>query len=127
MTALEIFQLASALMYETTSDDADSKKFSVQFLNIHLQECLPAENSIRRFKGTTELTAAPWITALETTIDFDDKITRGALPYALAYHFYLEARDPATAAAMKMEYENALSRASVCIEEDITDAYATEA
>lgn len=126
MTAQQIFELASALIYESSGDDADSVKYAVPFLNIHLQECLPAENSIRRFKGTTELTAAPWITALETTIDFDDKITRGALPYALAYHFYLEARDPATAAAMKMAYENALSLASVCIEEDITDVYATE-
>lgn len=126
MTALQIFELASALIYETTDDDADSRNFSIKFLNIHLQECLKVENSIRRAKGTTELTAAPFITALTETIDYDGDLTRVALPYAMAVHFYTEAMNTEVAAYYKTEYKEALARAAVYTEEDIVDVYAVE-
>ncbi len=127
LTALQIFELASALIYETTGDDADSAKFSIMFLNIHLQECLKVENSIRRANEDTELTEAPWITTLNDNVDYSADLTRIALPYIMASHFYTEAINLAMAQYFKDEYDRARSEAAVYKEEDITDAYATEA
>lgn len=73
-TGNEIFEMASALIYEGTEDDKESKAFTKAFLNIHLQECLAAENSIRRSRGETELSEAPWVTDLTKTIDYHDAI-----------------------------------------------------
>ena len=91
MTAQQIYEMASSFLYEADGDDAESKDFSIGFLNVLLQEALETENSIRRFKETTELTEAPYLTALTDTINYDGAITRGALPYGLAA-FYFQRR-----------------------------------
>ena len=125
-TAQQIFEMASALIYEGVEDDAESKAFSVAFLNIHLQKCLNIENSIRRYNGETELTEAPYLTALTETVNYDDSLTRDALPYALASHFYAEAMNAARAAEMNAQYETAKMRATKYTAESIVDAYAPE-
>lgn len=127
-TAAQIFKMASALIYENVTDDAESKAFTLDFLNIHLQECLDVENSIRRADGETELTEAPFLTAadLSESIDYHDALTRVALPYACAAHYYAEAMNPAKADEFNAKYEGAKSKAAKLIEEDITDAYAAE-
>jgi len=125
-TAQQIFEMASALIYEDVDDDADSKAFTPAFLNIHLQECLGVENSIRRYNGETELTEAPFIESLEGTIDYHDALTRVALPYACAAHYYSEAMNDGQAQKYAAEYKAALERAVKYTAEDIVDAYATE-
>jgi len=128
-TAEEIFKMAAALIYENATgnnSDAESRAFTPDFLNIHLQECLNAENSIRRSLGETELTSAPWITDLATSIDYHDALTRVALPYACASHYYAESMNEERAMSFENEYKKARSNASVCVEEDITDVYASE-
>lgn len=126
-TGEQIFKMASALIYENVNADAESKAFTVDFLNILLQECLPAENSIRRSLGETELTEAPWIESLETTIEYHDAITRTALPYGCASKYYFEAMNEARGYELKGDYKDALSNASVCTEVAITDVWETEA
>ena len=125
-TGNEIFEMASALIYEGITDDKDSKAFTLQFLNVHLQECLGAENSIRRSLGETELTAAPWITDMAQSIDYHDALTRVALPYSCVSHYYAESMNEERARYFDDKYQQAMARASVCTEEDITDVYATE-
>lgn len=125
-TGNQILKLASALIYEGVGDDKESSAFTIDFLNVHLQECLAAENSIRRSNGETELTEAPWLTSLETTIPYHDPLTRIALPYACVSHFYAEAMNEERAQYFDAKYENAKATASVWVEEDIVDAYATE-
>lgn len=125
----DVFKLAAALIYESTTginSDAESKNFSIDFLNIHLQECLEVENSVRRANGETELTAAPWITSQDDEIPYCNALVRAALPYALAWHFYAEAMDSTQANTYRALYEVRKSQAVRYVFEDITDAYATE-
>lgn len=126
-TAQQIFKMASALIYEGVDDDKESKAFTIDFLNIHLQECLAAENSIRRSKGEAELTEAPWIETIDASIQYHDPLTRVALPYACASHYYAEAMNEERAQYFDAKYQDAMAHASVFVEEDIVDAYATEA
>jgi len=126
-TGQQIFELASALIYEGVNDDAESKAFTKSFLNIHLQECLAAENSIRRSRGEAELAEAPWITNLTEVIPYHDALTRTALPCACASHYYAEAMNEDRATYFDNLYRLALSNASVCREVDIVDVYAQEA
>lgn len=125
-TGQQIFEMASALIYESVNADAESRAFTVPFLNIHLQECLAAENSIRRSRGETELTEAPFLSNLTTEINYHDAITRVALPYACAQHYYAEAMNTEMAAFYDQKYKTALSNACVATEEDIIDACASE-
>ena len=56
MTGQDIFEMASAFLYERDNEDPDSKEFALQFLNVLLEDALPVENSIRRYKGKRSLT-----------------------------------------------------------------------
>lgn len=122
MTGQDIYEIASSMIYERSGEDADSQEFSVPFLNITLQECLDVENSIRRYKGRAVLIEAPYITALSETIDYDGAITRVAMPYALASHFYREAMDNYNSQDFRARFISALNDArkhNVTLIEDV--------
>ena len=58
---------------------------SPPLLDSLLVEALPYENAIRAQRGDEELTSAPEITTIDSTVlDWDDRITRVALPWGLA-------------------------------------------
>ncbi len=123
MTGQSIYELASAFLYESDGEDYDSKGFSVGFLNVLLQECLPYENSIREWNGATLLTSAPKIASLSETIDYADAITRVALPYGLASWFFQEAMDNYQAENYRNKYIAALRDAVRLNAEDTVDVY----
>lgn len=111
MTGQEIYETASAFLYEKDNEDAESKNFSVPFLNLLLQECLETENSIRLQKGEEPLKQAPVITSLDETIAYADAITRVALPYGVAAQFFQEALDNFQAENYRAKYIAALNDA----------------
>ena len=112
MKGQDIYIMASAFLYEQDGEDTESKRFALPFLNILLQEALPTENSIRKFKGREILKAAPLITALTAEIPYDDEITRVALPYGLAAQYYQEAPDNFQAENYRSKYLAALQDAA---------------
>lgn len=84
-TVRKIFDLAAAILFENYGGDADFVQYSPAFLERMLQEALPYENTIRRYKGLPELEHAPEITAIdETVLDWDDAICKNALVHGLA-------------------------------------------
>lgn len=123
MTGLDIYQIASSFLYEHDGDDSDSKDFAIKFLNVLLQESFDTENSIRRFKGTDELTEAPYITSLNETIDYDARITRGALPYGLASFYFQEAMDNFQAENYRGKYISAINSSAKATSTTIEDQY----
>lgn len=88
MTGLDIYILASAVLWEGENEDTDSKKFTVQFLNHLLPETLACENSLRRRDGMEELAAAPIVKTIEQEIPWHDILCRTALVYGLCWHFF---------------------------------------
>ncbi len=123
MTGQEIYETASAFLYEADGEDAESKKYSVPFLNLLLQECLETENSIRRHEGRALLAAAQKIASLDETIDYADAITRVALPYGVAAQFFQEAMDNFQAENYRAKYVSALNDARKLSFEPIVDVY----
>jgi len=123
MTGQDIYEYASAFLYERDGDDSDSKHFAVKFLNILLQECLEVENSIRKFNGDDLLETAPRLTSLAQTIDYDDSITVTALPYGLAAFYFQEATDNYQAENYRAKYLAALQSAAKYTFTDIEDVY----
>ena len=123
MTAQQIYEMASSFLYEADGDDADSKSFALGFLNVLLQEALETENSIRRFKGAEELTAAPYLAALTDEINYDGAITRGALPYGLASFYYAEAMDNFQSENYRGKFIAALNAANKATPTTIEDQY----
>ena len=111
MTGQQIYEAASAFLYERDMEDLDSKHFSIPFLNLLLQECLEVENSIRKFNEEPELDRAQELLELDETIVYDDTITRGALPYGLASFFFQEATDNFQAENYRARYLAALQSA----------------
>ena len=88
-TTQKIFNLAAAILFESKGGDADFAKYAPLFLEQLLMEALPYENQIREYQGRERLETAPEVTAIDdqTEIDWDDRITRGALPHGLASKF----------------------------------------
>lgn len=123
MTAQQIYETASAFLYEVSGEDADSKAFAIPFLNILLQEALDTENSIRAFKGQTKLVSAPYITSLDEDIDYDDSITRTALPYGVASFYFQEAMNNYQSENYRGKYISALRDATKYSVGTITDVY----
>lgn len=112
MTGKDLYILASATLYEGDGEDLDSKRFSVSFLNILLQEALNAENSLRAAEGGEILLSAPLLTDLDTEIPYHDSIVRGALPYGLAWQYRQEAMDNYWATVYRNLFTEALQNAA---------------
>ena len=84
-TVRKIFDLAAAILFTSKGGDTDYDTYSPLLLERLLIEALPYENAIRAQRGDEELTSAPEITTIDSTVlDWDDRITRVALPWGLA-------------------------------------------
>ena len=84
-TIKRIYTLALAKIIEAPGTDVDYASYSPTLLDSLLVEALPYENAIRAQRGDEELTGAPEITTIDSTaLDWDDRITRVALPWGLA-------------------------------------------
>ena len=84
-TIKRIYTLALAKIIEAPGTDVDFDSYSPTLLDSLLVEALPYENAIRAQRGDEELTSAPEITTIDSTVlDWDDRITRVALPWGLA-------------------------------------------
>ena len=123
MTGKDIYILASSFLYEKDGEDADSKTFSVGFLNILLQEALDVENSIRAYEERELLKSAPMLKTLDEEIEYADSITRAALPYGVAAQFFQEAMDNFQAENYRAKYISALNSARKITFESIVDVY----
>lgn len=88
-TTQKIFNLAAAILFETKGGDTDFDNYAPLFLEQLLMEALPYENQIREYQGRERLETAPEVNSIDdqTEIDWDDRITRGALPHGLASKF----------------------------------------
>lgn len=88
-TTKKIFDLAAAILFEKKGGDADFDYYAPMFIEQLLMEALPYENQIREQQGRERLLTAPEVTAIDdqTEIDWDDRITRGALPHGLVSKF----------------------------------------
>lgn len=102
-------------MYEKDSEDIDSKTFSVQFLNILLQEAFECENSIRLATNESVLETAPIITLLSETIPYHDAITRGALPYGLVWQMQQAENNTYLSISYRGMFVTALKNASKAV------------
>ena len=77
--------LALAKIIEAPGTDVDFDSYSPTLLDSLLVEAMPYENAIRAQRGDAELTSTPEVTAIDSTaLDWDDRITRVALPWGLA-------------------------------------------
>ena len=84
-TIKRIYTLALAKIIEAPGTDVDFDSYSPTLLDSLLVEALPYENAIRAQRGDEELTSASEITTIDSTVlDWDDRITRVALPWGLA-------------------------------------------
>lgn len=84
-TIKRIYTLALAKIIEAPGTDVDYDSYSPTLLDSLLVEAMPYENAIRAQRGDAELTSTPEVTAIDSTVlDWDDRITRVALPWGLA-------------------------------------------
>ena len=84
-TIKRIYTLALAKIIEAPGTDVDFDSYSPTLLDSLLVEAMPYENAIRAQRGGAELTSTPEVTAIDSTaLDWDDRITRVALPWGLA-------------------------------------------
>ena len=84
-TIKRIYTLALAKIIEAPGTDVDYDSYSPPLLDSLLVEAFPYENAIRAQRGDEELTSVPEVTTIDSTVlDWDDRITRVALPWGLA-------------------------------------------
>ncbi len=102
-TVRKIFDLAGAILFTKFREDIDCDAFSPMLLESLMVIALPYENLIRRRKGKAPLETSPEILQIDNTeIDWDDRITRLALPCGLASR--LLAGEPGMKAEAVIEY-----------------------
>ena len=102
-TVRRIFDLAAAIIFEQYGGDTDFDKYSPMLLEQLLVEAMPYENMTRRQAGKPLVEHVPELTAIDDTeIDWDDRITRDALPSGLASRLMLDSPDKK--AEMVIEY-----------------------
>ena len=84
MLADDILTNAMALMFEERQRNPDYVKYAPQYINMLLPETLGVNNELRKIKGKEPMEAPPIITSLEDDVDYEDELTRTALPWGLA-------------------------------------------
>ena len=56
MTGLQIYNMASAMLYEDTGTNIKEERYSVHFLNRLIAEAYPVEQNMREAEGSELLT-----------------------------------------------------------------------
>ena len=104
-TVKKIFDLAAAILFTSKGGDADFDTYAPPLLERLLMEALPYENAIRAQRGDAELATAPEISAIDdTVIDWDDRITRVALPHGLAAALMIDEEDKQAQMVLERNY-----------------------
>ena len=94
-TVRKIFDLAAAILFTSKGGDTDYDQYSPLLFERLLIEALPYENAIR----------APEINAIDDTVlDWDDRITRGALPHGLASALMIDEEDKQAQMVLEHNY-----------------------
>jgi hypothetical protein len=131
-TAKWVFERAMALIdslgdgngYADTADNNEYKNRTISILNVLRMECFP-------FSDTYQITTpgkrpvCREIVALTDSIDLDDGLAQGVLPYGLAAHLLVD-ENPDTASYFQQRYEEMLvgmKNGLPAVVEDITDVY----
>lgn len=116
-TIKRIYTLALAKIIEAPGTDVDYDSYSPPLLDSLLVEALPYENAIRAQRGDEELTSAPEITTIDSTVlDWDDRITRVALPWGLAAALLFDDENRKAESVMfRNEFVSALEDAALAV------------
>ena len=122
MTVEECYKRAVAFIPEEENEDADKRKFMVEWCNILLAECVDYENIFRRVKGIPELDFAPEVHDGKDEIPYNQRLVSMAFPYGMARIFYRE-DDVSASHEFYQLYVNALSEATPLEFSEITDVY----
>lgn len=84
MTALELYNLALALLNEIDTDAKDYPKLKLPYINLALAQSFTTENWIRACKGEAPLSAIPAVQRDSDVLIYDTSFCRECLPYLLA-------------------------------------------
>lgn len=120
MTGQEVLKLALDLLYEET-DEYDG--YAVSLLNMMISELFETENNIRRAEGREELDAVPFLAALGDEIRYDERLTRGAMPFGLASCIVLDDNDMPRVSYFRQLYVNAVNSFAKSAPETVVDIY----
>lgn len=123
VTVRDIYKLALARVFDAPGSDEDYDTYSPLLLDSLLAEALPYENSIRLAHGREPLATAPRISKIDDTeLDWDEHITRVALPYGLAAVILAddEIRKSESLLA-RNEYIGALEDCSCAVEDSVQE------
>ncbi len=90
MTAREIYSTVLTLMFMEEADAEEYQKNFLAQLNMKLEECFEANNSIRLAKGKPMLSEPPMIVKLEEEVPYEFELTRSVLPLGIAGDLYVD-------------------------------------
>ena len=110
MDGNELLKRAMALYAETDTNDEDVKALSVPYINMVLAETFDVNNRMRQYAGKEPLESIPEITALDETIQYEDKLVKLALPYGLAAKLYFDEDDNPRLTMFLQEYSDRVNQ-----------------
>lgn len=123
MTVKELYDLAKSLMFEKpTSKDYDN--YYIPWINVLLSENFDLNNHLRAKHKKELLTEVPTVSAASDTIPYENEMCYEILPYGLAAQFFID-DDLSKFDIFNTKYENAMSKYSWGIEEQVEDVYAS--
>ena len=114
-TVEDVFIMAEALTGDSGKTDDTDAKLSVHYMNVLLQEALPAENSIRAAHDEQELAEAPTVGDISDGIIYHDKIVRAAFPYGLAWQCHQDAGNLQLAAMYRNMFIDAVEDSKMIV------------
>ncbi len=120
MTGQEILKITLDLLYEETNE---YDIYAVSILNMMIAELFETENHIRRAAGKEPLKETPYLAELKEEVPYDERLTRGAMPFGLASYIVLDDNDMGRVGYFRQLYVNAVNGASKTLPEGVKDVY----
>ena len=120
MTGQEILKITLDLLYEETNE---YDIYAVSILNMMIAELFETENQIRWATGKSPLEETPYLTELKEEVPYDERLTRGAMPFGLASYIILDDNDMGRVGYFRQLYVNAVNSAAKILPEGVRDVY----
>lgn len=119
----QLFDLTIGILGEQKSNSAGYVENFYPIMNTILSECLEYENALRQRDGMDELTEAPFLNAMDSTIPYHAELIRNVLPYGIGVLLALADEENVKATYCSSKYDEHRSKFTPALYVETGDVY----
>lgn len=123
MTAQQLYDLTVGMMGITPSNATSYNDTIIPQMNTILAQTFTLENTVRAYKGLTELTTIPTVSALTDTLTYQDSVLKNVVLWGLARLLALSDDETIKASFYGQQFADGYNSENKLIASEIVDYF----